>query len=205
MITAMIRLVTLGTFAAALLSSQAFAAGGGGGGGGGGGSISSTDPYAGAYADQKPQPTYPKRPGTKATQKGKKPNNQSSIGDPAFAAGYRIAYDTIYERNDYAAAISQLKSLGHDDHPDVANLIGYSYRKLGDYEQSQVWYERALQADPNHVLTWQYYGLWQLERGNREQALYHLSRIASICGTDCEEYRSLAAALDKPTGTALAY
>ena len=146
-----------------------------------------------------------KRPGTKATQKGKKPGNQSSIGDPAFAAGYRGAYDTIYERNDYAAAIAQLKSLGHDDHPNVANLIGYSYRKLGDYEQSQVWYERALQADPNHVLTWQYYGLWQLERGNREQALYHLGRIASICGTDCEEYRSLAAALDKPTGTALVY
>ncbi|MET4198131.1 tetratricopeptide repeat protein [Bradyrhizobium sp. LA6.12] len=205
MITAMIRLVTLGTFAAILLSSPAFAAGGGGGGGGGG--ISSTDPYAGAYADQRlqPQPVYPKRWGTKATHKGRKPNNQSSIGDPAFAAGYRVAYDTIYERNDYATAIEQLKSLGHDDHPNVANLIGYSYRKLGDYEQSQVWYERALKADPNHVLTWQYYGLWQLERGNREQALYHLSRIAAICGTDCEEYRSLAAALDKPTGTALAY
>lgn len=206
MITAMIRLVTLGTFAAVLLSSPAFAAGGGGGGGGGGG-ISSTDPYAGAYADQRlqPQPVYPKRWGTKATHKGRKPNNQSSIGDPAFAAGYRLAYDTIYERNDYATAIAELKSLGHDDHPNVANLIGYSYRKLGDYEQSQVWYERALKADPNHVLTWQYYGLWQLERGNREQALYHLSRIAAICGTDCEEYRSLAAALDKPTGTALAY
>ncbi|MBB4426465.1 tetratricopeptide (TPR) repeat protein [Bradyrhizobium sp. CIR48] len=204
MSAAMIRRVVLGTFAAALLCSPAFAAGGGGGGGGGGG-VSSTDPYAGAYSDQKSQPTYPKRPGAKATQKGKKPNNQSSIGDPAFAAGYRVAYDTIYERNDYAAAIAQLKSLGHDDHPNVANLIGYSYRKLGDYEQSQVWYERALKADPNHVLTWQYYGLWQLERGNREQALYHLSRIASICGTGCEEYRSLAAALDRPTGTALVY
>ncbi|WP_407115269.1 tetratricopeptide repeat protein [Bradyrhizobium sp. LMG 9283] len=202
MITAMIRLVAPGIFAAALLSSPALAAGGGGGGGGGGGS---TDPYAGAYSDQKPQPAYPKRPGNKATQKGKKPNSQSSIGDPAFAAGYRMAYDTIYERNDYAAAIAQLKSLGHDDHPNVANLIGYSYRKLGDYEQSQAWYERALKADPNHVLTWQYYGLWQLERGNREQALYHLGRIASICGTNCEEYRSLAAALDKPTGTALVY
>ncbi|MBB4374443.1 tetratricopeptide (TPR) repeat protein [Bradyrhizobium sp. cir1] len=202
MFAGMIRLVTLGTFAAALLNSPALAAGGGGGGGGGG---SSTDPYAGAYSDQKPQPTYPKRPGAKASQKGKKQGSQSSIGDPAFAAGYRAAYDTIYEHNDYAAAIAQLKSLGHDEHPNVANLIGYAYRKLGDYEQSQVWYERALQADPNHVLTWQYYGLWQLERGNREQALYHLGRIASICGTDCEEYRSLAAALDKPAGTALVY
>lgn len=203
MFTRMIRLVTLGTFAAALLGSPAFTAGGGGGSGGGAG----TDPFASPYSEQKaqPAPTYPNRSRTKATQKGKKPNNQSSIDDPTFAAGYRMAYDTIYERNDYATAITQLKSLGHDDHPNVANLIGYSYRKLGDYEQSQVWYERALKADPNHVLTWQYYGLWQLERGNREQALYHLGRIAAICGTDCEEYKSLAAALEKPTGTALIY
>ena len=27
---------------------------------------------------------------------------------------------------------------------DVANLIGYSWRKLGDYRLSQIWYERAL-------------------------------------------------------------
>src|SRR5437899_9173857 len=104
MITGMIRLVTLGIFAVAMLDSPAFAAGGGGGGGGGG-SVSSTDPYAGAYSAQKPQPTYPRRSGTKATQKGKKPSNQSSIGDPLFAAGYRVAYDTIYERNDYVDAI----------------------------------------------------------------------------------------------------
>src|SRR5262249_16315388 len=133
------------------------------------------------------------------------PNNQSSIDDPGFAAGYRAAYDTIYDRNDYASAIEQLKALGHDDSPNVANLIGYSYRKLGDYKQSQVWYERALTSDPNHVLTWNYYGFWQIEQGNREQAQYHLSRIGEICGTDCTEYRTLAAALDKPPGSGLGY
>jgi tetratricopeptide (TPR) repeat protein len=98
-----------------------------------------------------------------------------------------------------------LKTLGHNDQPDVANLIGYSYRKLGDYKLSQVWYERALKADPNHVRTWQYYGLWQIEQGNRDQAQYHLNRIAAICGTGCEEYRSLAAALEQPPGSGLVY
>jgi tetratricopeptide (TPR) repeat protein len=98
-----------------------------------------------------------------------------------------------------------LKALGHDDRADVANLIGYSYRKLGDYKVSQIWYERALKADPNHVRTWQYYGLWQLEQGNREQAEYHLNKIASIAGTDSAEYRSLASALEKPPGTGLVY
>ena len=122
-----------------------------------------------------------------------------------FAAGYRAAYAAIYDRGEYASAIEQLKTLGRDDSAAVANLIGYSYRKLGDYKVSQIWYERALKADPNHVKTWQYYGLWQVEQGNREQAQYHLNRIASLAGTSSEEYRSLASALEKPPGTGLVY
>jgi tetratricopeptide (TPR) repeat protein len=198
MIKSAIRLGTLAGFLVALGTvpspTPVLAAGGGG------------EPPASAYPTSPPPPaSYPKQPATKATQKAKKTSKQSSLDDPAFAQGYRTAYATIYDRNDYAAAIEQLKALGHDDQPNVANLIGYSYRKLGDYKLSQIWYERALKADPNHVLTWQYYGLWQIEQGNRDQAQYHLGRIAAICGTGCEEYRSLAAALEKPPGTALVY
>ena len=156
-----------------------------------------------AYAA--PDNDAPPPSSTKSKAKKKTSESQPSIEDAAFSSGYRAAYATIYDRNDYAAAIEQLKALGHDDSAAVANLIGYSYRKLGDYKVSQIWYERALKADPNHVKTWQYYGLWQVEQGNRDQAQYHLSRIAAICGTDCEEYRSLAAALEKPPGTGLVY
>ena len=138
-------------------------------------------------------------------QKKKKNDKSSSIDDPKFIEGYRAAYATIYDRHDYSSAIAQLKALSQDDRADVANLIGYSYRKLGDYKVSQVWYERALQADPNHVRTWQYYGLWQLEQGNREQAQYHLGRIQQICGTECAEYKSLSLALNQPTGSGLVY
>jgi tetratricopeptide (TPR) repeat protein len=137
--------------------------------------------------------------------KKKKSSETSTRSYAAFADGYRAAYATIYDRHDYAAAIEQLKTLGHDDSAAVANLIGYSYRKLGDYKVSQIWYERALKADPNHIKTWQYYGLWQVEQGNRDQAQYHLSRIAALSGTGSEEYKSLAAALEKPPGTGLVY
>jgi tetratricopeptide (TPR) repeat protein len=142
-----------------------------------------------------------------STDKKKKKTSEvtPSIEDAAFAKGYRAAYATIYDRNDYASAIGQLKALGHDDTAAVANLIGYSYRKLGDYKVSQIWYERALKADPNHVKTWQYYGLWQVEQGNRDSAQYHLNRIAALAGTGSEEYRSLAAALEQPPGTGLVY
>ena len=199
MIKTSIRLATLAIFLMALVAApslrSAVAAGGGGGGGGG-------DPYS----VTSPAPDTRSTPANKTTHKSKKKaTKQSSLDDPGFVQGYRAAYAMIYDRNAYADAIEQLKALGRDDHPNVANLIGYSYRKLGDYKLAQVWYERALKADPNHVLTWQYYGLWQIEQGNRDSAQHHLSRIAAICGTDCAEYRSLAAALEKPPGSGLVY
>jgi tetratricopeptide (TPR) repeat protein len=154
-----------------------------------------------AYAAGSDDPSPPKS--DTSTKKAKK--KSSSVSDPKFLAAYRTAYTTIYDNHDYTGAIGQLKSLKRDDVADVANLIGYSYRKIGDYQSSKVYYELALKDDPNHVRTWQYYGLWQLEQGNREQAQYHLNKIASLAGTDSSEYRSLAAALDKPTGATLVY
>ena len=160
-----------------------------------------TTVYAAPDNDAPPPPPS----SSKAKAKKKTSEVSPSIQDAAFAKGYRAAYATIYDRNDYAAAIEQLKALGHDDSAAVANLIGYSYRKLGEYKVSQIWYERALKADPNHVKTWQYYGLWQVEQGNRDQAQYHLNRIAALAGTGSEEYRSLAAALERPPGSSLVY
>ncbi len=153
-----------------------------------------------ANGDESPSPS------SSSKAKGKKKSDAGSNREyAAFVNGYRAAYTTVYDKGEYAAAIDQLKALGHDDNAAVANLIGYSYRKLGDYKLAQVWYERALKADPDHVKTWQYYGLWQIEQGNRDQAQYHLNRIAQLVGTDSDEYRSLAAALEQPPGTGLVY
>jgi tetratricopeptide (TPR) repeat protein len=178
-----IRLLTLAIFSIALVAAPVM-----------------TAVYAAPDSDAPPPPS-----GAKSKAKKKTSEVRPGSEETAFANGYHTAYATIYQRNDYAAAIGQLKALGHDENAAVANLLGYAYRKLGDYKVSQAWYERALKADPNHVKTWQYYGLWQLEQGNRDQAQYHLSRIAALAGTDSEEYRSLAAALEQPPGTGLVY
>jgi len=116
-------------------------------------------------------------------------------GKKSFLDGYKKAYAAIYQRHDYAAGIARLKALNRADHADVANLIGYANRKLGNFGESKIWYEAALKADPSHVRTWQYYGLWQLEQGDRAQAQVHLDRIATLCGTSCAEYRSLSQAM----------
>ncbi|MDB5616093.1 tetratricopeptide repeat protein [Tardiphaga sp.] len=162
-------------------------------------------PLSTVFAAGGDTPSSPPASDGKTKDKKKGAENSPRLEDTAFLNGYRAAYATVYDRNDYATAIAQLKALGHDERADVANLIGYSYRKLGDYKVSQIWYERALKADPAHVRTWQYYGLWQVEQGNRDQAQYHLNRIAALAGKDSPEYKSLSAALEKPPGTGLTY
>ncbi len=47
-----------------------------------------------------------------------------------------------------------MKSLGYDDHPDVADSIGFANAKLGNLAEARTWYNKALAADPNHISTW---------------------------------------------------
>src|SRR5690242_8613180 len=51
-----------------------------------------------------------------------------------FIEGYKAARLLILDGK-YEDGIAAMHALGHDEHPDVANYIGYSYRKLGDYDQ----------------------------------------------------------------------
>jgi len=79
----------------------------------------------------------------------------------------------------------------------VANDIGYSYRKQSDCDDSWIWCEKALAADPNHTRTWSYCGTWQMEQGNRLKAEDYLAKVELICGTTGrEEYRQLTAVID---------
>jgi tetratricopeptide (TPR) repeat protein len=134
-------------------------------------------------------------------KKKKKDNNvieqqQQQLAQEKFLREYRAARQLILD-GQYDAGISAMHALGRDDHPDVANYIGYANRKMGNYDQSKIWYEAALKADPSHVRTWSYYGMWQMEQGNRLKALEDLQKVQLICGnTTCEEYRQLKDVID---------
>src|ERR1017187_633933 len=75
-----------------------------------------------AYAAGDDNPAPPAS--SKKDKKDKKKDKSSGINDDGFVKGYRAAYATIYDRNDYASAIGQLQALGHEDNAAVANLIG---------------------------------------------------------------------------------
>jgi tetratricopeptide (TPR) repeat protein len=123
-----------------------------------------------------------------AGDKKKPQKKQDKKSEQQFIDGYKAAHAMIYQGNDFAGGIVKLRSLDRDNHPDVANLIGFSSRKLGRYDDAKHWYEKALAANPNHTLTWSYYGMWHAEQGNLLKARDHLTKVASICGTECREY-----------------
>jgi tetratricopeptide (TPR) repeat protein len=150
-----------------------------------------------AAGEPDPKPTNPpsKSSGDSKSKSGqKKKKDQKS--EQEFRDGYRAAY-ALVQAGDYQAAFAAFKALGQDDHPDVANYLGYTARKLGDYDLSKVWYERALAADPKHVRTWQYYGMWQVEQGNMLKAADFLQKIEAICGNKtCKEYQDLKGGME---------
>jgi len=150
-----------------------------------------------AAGEENPPPPPPtNQDKSKKDSDTKKPKTDKSGSAEDFLRGYHAAYALIYDKADYAAGIAALRALGHDDHPDVATLIGYASRKLGRYDDARFWYERAVAADPNHAVTWSYYGMWQAEQGNMLKAKDDLEKVRLICGTDCKAYKMLKEAID---------
>ena len=133
---------------------------------------------------------------TNQTTPMKKKTKKKTSSDEEFLKGYHAAYALIYDKSDYVGGIAALHALGYDDNADVATLLGYASRKLGRYDESKFWYERALAADPNHAVTWSYYGMWQAEQGNVLKAKDDLEKVRLICGTDCKAYKMLKDVID---------
>ena len=143
-----------------------------------------------------PQTTTQSPPRQPGRQEGARQKSKKSSATENFYKGWHQAYALIYDKADYVDGISVLRAMGYDDNADVATLIGYASRKLGRYDDAKIWYDRALAADPNHALTWSYYGMWQAEQGNILKAKDDLEKVKSICGTECRSYTALKAAID---------
>jgi tetratricopeptide (TPR) repeat protein len=140
-------------------------------------------------------PPQSEQKGKQKTQKKKKDKQT----EQELRDGYRRAHALIMD-GQYEAGIAAMHALGHDDNPEIANYIGYASRKLGRYEDSKFWYEKALAADPNHVRTWSYYGMWHAEQGNALMAQDYLQKVKLICGNDtCEEYVKLRGVIEGTT------
>ncbi len=112
----------------------------------------------------------------------------------AFADGQRAV-----NAKDYAKAVPLLeKAISENPRDaDANNLLGYSYRKLGQQKAAFMYYQRALAIDPNSRGANEYLGELYVEMNDLPKAEAQLQKVTQLCGTGCQEYRDLKAAIDK--------
>ena len=100
-------------------------------------------------------------------------------------------------KNDFAAAYDMLAAneSTYSKNADLYNLMGYSARKLGRYDDSMAHYTKALDINPKHKGALEYMGELYLTLGQPDQAKTLLARLAKICTFGCEEKRELQEAI----------
>lgn len=115
---------------------------------------------------------------------------------PSLGAGRKAV-----EAKDFKGALGHLARAAKEtpEDADVYNLLGYSYRKLGQLAPAMEHYRLALRLDPNHRGAHEYIGELYLELGqldNAEKQLQALERACPWFGR-CEEYEDLKQAIVK--------
>ena len=124
-----------------------------------------------------------------------------SSSTPAAAPSSDDSYEKAVkavEAKEYREAISLLNKVieAKPRNPDALNYLGFSHRKLGDYSKAVSYYQRALALEPEHKGANEYLGEAYVELGNMSGAMERLATLEKACGTDCEEYRTLKAAIE---------
>jgi tetratricopeptide (TPR) repeat protein len=141
---------------------------------------------SGGSSDTNPKPKCKKN---EVVKNGKcKPKNPGVLPDEdLYQQGRNLALSGEY---DWAIGVLELVSNKND--PRVLTYIGYSHRKAGRFDQAFNYYHKALEIDPNSVLTREYLGEGYVAAGKIDLAKAELNEIANRCGTTCEEYQELA-------------
>ena len=72
--------------------------------------------------------------------------------------------------------------------PDTLNYLGFTTRKLGDYENGEKYYLQGLAIDPNHVGINEYLGELYVATNRHNLAIERLEVLKSC---NCKEYSDL--------------
>lgn len=130
-------------------------------------------------------------------------DDEPSYKPPAAAgndsAGLTQARAAIAAK-DYPGAIKILYVLSQSSpqNADVVNLLGFSYRMIGQYPQAFAYYDRALAIDPMHKGALEYEGEAYLETHQLPKAEANLATLRRACGSaGCPEIAQLAQAIDR--------
>jgi tetratricopeptide (TPR) repeat protein len=95
----------------------------------------------------------------------------------------------------YEEALGVLAAVRNQNDSKVLTMVGYSHRKLGRFDKGMAYYQQALAIDPNNADTREYLGEAYVETGRMDLAKAELANVEALCGTECEQYEDLAAAI----------
>lgn len=98
-----------------------------------------------------------------------------------------------------ALVIFHRLQLEHPAAPEVANWLGFAYRKLKRYPESKRWYDQSLMLDPGYLPALEYQGEWFIETGDLPSAKANLAKLERLCGR-CHEWQDLDASIRKAEG-----
>jgi len=118
--------------------------------------------------------------------------------DDKPASEYSLAKQAM-DDGDYEVAINKLARL-HEEEPgdaDVLNMLGYGYRKIGNFDQARGYYLQALAADPDHRGANAYMGELYLETGELAKAEERLAVLDKECWLGCDEFTELKGSIAK--------
>ncbi len=103
----------------------------------------------------------------------------------------------LIDLGSYASAVPLLKKVIATDprNPDAFSLMGFSLRKLGDWDAALRNYNQALELDPKHLGANEYLGELYLEMSDLPRAEQRLNVLKTACGTECVEYLELQEAV----------
>jgi Flp pilus assembly protein TadD len=114
------------------------------------------------------------------------------------ASEYSLAKQAM-DDGDYEIAINKFARI-HEEEPgnaDVLNMLGYGYRKIGNFDQARGYYLQALAADPDHRGANAYMGELYLETGQLAKAEERLAVLDKECWLGCDEFTELKESIAK--------
>lgn len=120
----------------------------------------------------------------------------TSDGSSAAAPAPYDEAKALVDEGSYAAALPKLVGLTQTDprNADAWNLLGFTYRKLGQLDESSAAYLKVLAINPRHLGALEYQGELFITQGNLKGAEANLAKLQGLCGT-CEQAADLAKAL----------
>ena len=93
-------------------------------------------------------------------------------------------------KNAYKKAIKNLLESNNQDpsNADTLNLLGFSHRKIGDYDNAEIYYSMGLEIDPKHIGINEYMGELFVVTNRIDEAK---KRLAVLKDCNCKEYNEL--------------